>query len=52
MEFNKENVIDILATLIDELHHMRRHGETDLRTVISHVCIAQRAVNELKEGSN
>ena len=47
--FNKENVMDILATLIDELHDMRLHGETDIRAVISQVCIAKKGISELKE---
>lgn len=49
MEFNKDNVMDLLATLVDELHEMRRHGETDIRSVISQVYIAKRAIFELEE---
>ncbi|WP_143069232.1 hypothetical protein [Paenibacillus sp. OV219] len=54
MTFSKENVEEIMLTLIDELHHIRRSGynsnmRTDMRTVITHVAIARRAIKELKE---
>lgn len=50
-ELNKQNVGDIMNTLLDQLHDMRRSGERDLRTVIHHVDIANKAIRDLKEVS-
>jgi hypothetical protein len=43
----KEEVLEILSELEDEIQAMREEGETDLRTVLNYVRNARYKVKEL-----
>lgn len=48
-EFTRENVHEVLSTLLDQLHWMRREGERDMRTAIQHAEIARNAILRMEE---
>lgn len=47
-DFTKENVLETLETLYEELHQMRRDGETDIRTILIHLHFAITRIREMK----